>query len=197
MGIEVIAAYLILAILVGFWAKGNGRSFFVYFLISFLFSPIVGMLMLLIAGKAKPDAIIIIKDNNEESNNNNIEIQQTDENIQIDVTDPDKFEMIKDAVRHYAKDNGLQIQEDEYTIKASNNTSKINVTTTPKKLIISTNMPALANKIHKLLTMNPEKEKEDAIKIANALEKLAKMYKDGILSKEEFEAQKQRILQGA
>ena|SRR5690625_3708445 len=53
---EIVVLYVIFAAIVGVIAGSWGRSGFLWFLISALLSPILGLLFLLIAGKASPAA---------------------------------------------------------------------------------------------------------------------------------------------
>jgi uncharacterized membrane protein YiaA len=47
---EIFFFWLILAVLIGVWASNRGRSGFGYFLLAAILSPLIGALILLIAG---------------------------------------------------------------------------------------------------------------------------------------------------
>lgn len=51
---SIVFAWFIFAILVGAWASSKGRSGFGYFLVSVLLSPLIGAIMVAIAGENKP-----------------------------------------------------------------------------------------------------------------------------------------------
>ncbi|BCD62639.1 hypothetical protein NitYY0826_C1521 [Nitratiruptor sp. YY08-26] len=48
---DLIGWWVFLALGVGIWAGSMNRSFIFYFLVSLFFTPIIGALMLIIAGK--------------------------------------------------------------------------------------------------------------------------------------------------
>ena len=59
-----IAIWLVFCVMVGVLASSKNRSFFGYFLWSFLLSPVIGLIMVLIAGDYKPSKISYPSDSN-------------------------------------------------------------------------------------------------------------------------------------
>ena len=58
MGVAIFISWLILCVVVGSVAQGQGRSFGSYFALSLFLSPLIGFIVLAIKGKATPEEAV-------------------------------------------------------------------------------------------------------------------------------------------
>ena len=207
-----IIVWLILSILVGVYANSKGKSGILYFFISITLSPLLGFIIALVSGDATKkkcsncgqeidiNAKVCPFCNNSFSKNTNV-IKQLDKNTNRLVLNKEKtsykMEDLKRIVsENYNEDfraketlntnhlytlkgtageypeNYIQIQskENDFVIDAYN-------TTIPKELennVVKDNRNKSSNNVDRLI-------------------ELGKLYKDGILTKEEFEEQKELL----
>lgn len=221
---EIFLLWLVLSILVAVFANNRGRSGILYFFISIILSPLLGFLVALISGDAtkmkcsncgqkidisakvcpycsdskvktqkrkeddsskKENRIVKINDNTSKlileksltpytlDDLKRIIVKNYDQKYRpvASIDSKDIFFFKSTAGEHSSNHIQIQIKEDEYIIEGFN-------IPIPSELEI----------------VNKKNENNQSINSTDKLIELGKMYKDGLLTKEEFEEQKNDVL---
>ena len=207
--IETILGWIILSILVAVFANSRGKSGILYFFICILLSPLLGFLIVLFSGdstkkkcdkcgqkidisaKVCPFCNTKISSASNEYNENKTE---KGFNYKLSITEKVTFDIVKQKTLEFYKEFSFVVEnDDEYTFfiknKLDNSYIEIkNMETYMKYTVYNTVEPEF---IKSLYIENDEKiDNISGVNNTDKLIELGKLYKDGLLTREEFEEQK-------
>ena len=211
--IETILGWIILSILVAVFANSRGKSGILYFLICILLSPLLGFLIVLFSGdstkkkcdkcgqkidisaKVCPFCNTKISSASNEYNENKTE---KGFNYKLSITEKVTFDIVKQKTLEFYKEFSFVVEnDDEYTFfiknKLDNSYIEIkNMETYMKYTVYNTVEPEF---IKSLYIENDEKiDNISGVNNTDKLIELGKLYKDGLLTREEFEEQKNLLI---
>ena len=211
--IETILGWIILSILVAVFANSRGKSGILYFFICILLSPLLGFLIVLFSGdstkkkcdkcgqkidisaKVCPFCNTKISSASNEYNENKTE---KGFNYKLSITEKVTFDIVKQKTLEFYKEFSFVVEnDDEYTFfiknKLDNSYIEIkNMETYMKYTVYNTVEPEF---IKSLYIENDEKiDNISGVNNTDKLIELGKLYKDGLLTREEFEEQKNLLI---
>ena len=211
--IETILGWIILSILVAVFANSRGKSGILYFFICILLSPLLGFLIVLVSGdstkkkcdkcgqkidisaKVCPFCNTKISSASNEYNENKTE---KGFNYKLSITEKVTFDIVKQKTLEFYKEFSFVVEnDDEYTFfiknKLDNSYIEIkNMETYMKYTVYNTVEPEF---IKSLYIENDEKiDNISGVNNTDKLIELGKLYKDGLLTREEFEEQKNLLI---
>lgn len=168
---EIFIVWLALAILCGVYASKLNRSGFGYFLLACVLSPLIGFIALLIFG------------------NNDVKAEESNKNIMI--FPKDAYEKVLNELLLFYKDHNLESSEGN----ESRENEKLYINNKQEFFIIKigdNDITVETFNLPKFNDIQPEiKENKSNI---DDLVKLGELLEKGLLTKEEFEAQKAKLL---
>lgn len=211
--IETILGWIILSILVAVFANSRGKSGILYFFICTLLSPLLGFLIVLVSGdstkkkcdkcgqkidisaKVCPFCNTKISSASNEYNENKTE---KGFNYKLSITEKVTFDIVKQKTLEFYKEFSFVVEnDDEYAFliknKLDNSYIEIkNMETYMKYTVYNTVEPEF---IKSLYIENDEKiDNISGVNNTDKLIELGKLYKDGLLTREEFEEQKNLLI---
>ena len=204
---ELVLIWFVLSILVGVFANNRGKSGILYFLLSIILSPLLSFLIVLVAGdnskkkcsncgqkidiSAKVCPFYSTKMDfvsNEYSENKT----EKGFNYKLSITEKVTFDTVKKKTLEFYKEFSLTTKndnEDTLFIKNDVNNSYVeikNMETYIKYTVYNTVEP----KFIKALYLENDENNIISSMNTDKLIELGKLYKDGLLTREEFEEQK-------
>ena len=204
---EIFLFWIVLSILVAVFANSRGKSGILYFFISILLSPLLGFLIVLVSGdstKKKCDkcgqkidvSAKICPFCNTEINfeSNEYKENKTEKgfNYKLSITEKVTFDTVKKKTLEFYKELSLSTKidnEDTLFMKNDVNNSYVeikNMETYIKYTVYNTVEP----KFIKALYLENDENNIISSMNTDKLIELGKLYKDGLLTREEFEEQK-------
>lgn len=200
--------YPLLALFVGMYASGKGRSFFLFFILSLIFSPLLGFIIALIvkdekkANKQHKEMLEAIQSNKKDTKNEDefSSIKQVDSNkVLIAGIGKKTF----DKIIHLLDGELLSLGFEKLANVANNvsyekENEKINVELffAKKEISLSCTDTKIPNVINELMNPvdNANNSSNESIDVSEQLTKLANLLEKGLLTQEEFDSQKLAIL---
>ena len=202
---EIFLIWLILSILVAVYANGKGKSGVLYFFISILLSPLLGFLIVLISGdstKKKCDKcgqkidisakVCPFCSTKMDFVSNEYSENKTEKgfNYKLSITEKVTFDIVKRKTLEFYKEFSLTTKndnEDTLFMKNDVNNSYVeikNMETYIKCTVYNTVEPKFIKALYF------ENDENNINTNTDKLIELGKLYKDGLLTREEFEEQK-------
>ncbi len=204
---ELVLIWFVLSILVGVFANNRGKSGILYFLLSIILSPLLSFLIVLVAGdnskkkcsncgqKIDINAKVCPFCNTKmDFVSNEYSENKTEKgfNYKLSITEKVTFDTVKKKTLEFYKELSLSTKidnEDTLFIKNDVNNSYVeikNMETYIKYTVYNTVEP----KFIKALYLENDENNIISSMNTDKLIELGKLYKDGLLTREEFEEQK-------
>ncbi|WP_201353844.1 SHOCT domain-containing protein [Hydrogenimonas urashimensis] len=178
-------AFFVFCFLVAMYAEKLHRSGIAYFIASIFFSPLIVFLYLLIAGDAQKTG-----DNKNNGNTFN------DKNVSIPISSEDEWEKLKFDIRKlFPSLDSIEV-DDQFRFIATDGNAKIVANRQrdlAKILFYSIDSTPLLEK-YKINKSSSTQKGTSEKETIEALEKLSNLYEKGVLTEEEFNNKKEKLL---
>ena len=221
----VVVTWLILAILVGIYANGKGKSGFLYFILSVILSPLVGFLIALVSGEdedvlveqgkkrkcpncgelIRPEAKICSFCNSKIENvitKTSIQEDGDDFKISFLIKDDNSWVNIKTKLWAFYKkhniDNIISDNKKSWFIKGEEGIEGYVKATLTDNIITIESFKLLKPDTSIIDDETKQKDKENISQMSNSTDKLielGKLFEKELITKEEFENEKKKILE--